>query len=213
MEYSKEEIDEIRKQLIEQIKKSVAEDKAEQTVQSIQAMSDEQLVAFLQENNLQVKNREEGGKCIFCSIVFGEIPSTKLAENEKAIAILEINPISEGHTLVIPKNHIEKEEDLDDKTKELAQQIKQVLKDSLNPKEIKIFTNQIMGHQTINILPIYNDEKIDSPGQKKTPEQLLETQKKILQKVGEKKQEKTKENLEKKQEINQEDIILTKRIP
>ena len=43
--------------------------------------------------------------CIFCKIVRGEIPSAKVLENEKVLAFLDINPVSKGHTLVIPKAH------------------------------------------------------------------------------------------------------------
>jgi len=44
--------------------------------------------------------------CIFCKIVKGEISSTKIFEDENFLAFLDIRPISAGHTLVIPKNHI-----------------------------------------------------------------------------------------------------------
>lgn len=43
--------------------------------------------------------------CIFCKIVNGEIPSKKIYEDEKIFAFLDINPVSTGHTLVIPKEH------------------------------------------------------------------------------------------------------------
>ncbi|GHU53639.1 hypothetical protein FACS189496_5130 [Bacilli bacterium] len=42
-------------------------------------------------------------KCIFCDIINGVIPCKLIAENEGAIAFLDVNPISDGHTLVIPK--------------------------------------------------------------------------------------------------------------
>lgn len=45
--------------------------------------------------------------CIFCRIIRGEIPSTKVYENEHVLAFLDINPIAPGHTLVIPKAHCE----------------------------------------------------------------------------------------------------------
>ena len=45
--------------------------------------------------------------CIFCKIIKGEIPSFKVYEDEKVFAFEDINPISPGHTLVIPKNHAE----------------------------------------------------------------------------------------------------------
>lgn len=42
--------------------------------------------------------------CIFCKIVNGEIPSTKVFEDENFLAFLDIRPVSAGHTLIIPKN-------------------------------------------------------------------------------------------------------------
>lgn len=43
--------------------------------------------------------------CIFCKIVAGEIPCYKLAENDAALAFLDIGPLSQGHCLIIPRNH------------------------------------------------------------------------------------------------------------
>ena len=43
--------------------------------------------------------------CIFCAIAAGEIPCFKVYEDDLVLAYLDINPFSEGHTLVIPKNH------------------------------------------------------------------------------------------------------------
>lgn len=43
--------------------------------------------------------------CIFCKIVKGEIPSYKIYEDDKVLAFLDINPYSNGHTLIIPKEH------------------------------------------------------------------------------------------------------------
>ncbi len=45
--------------------------------------------------------------CVFCKIVKCEIKSWKVYENERAYAFLDIHPVSEYHTLVIPKNHYE----------------------------------------------------------------------------------------------------------
>ncbi|ERS95452.1 hypothetical protein HMPREF1624_08330 [Sporothrix schenckii ATCC 58251] len=52
--------------------------------------------------------------CIFCKIVKGEIPCFKLFETEKSLAFLDINPLSRGHALVIPKFHGEKLLDIPD---------------------------------------------------------------------------------------------------
>lgn len=43
--------------------------------------------------------------CIFCSIVSGKIPSVKIYENDAVLAFLDAGPISDGHLLVIPKEH------------------------------------------------------------------------------------------------------------
>jgi histidine triad (HIT) family protein len=46
--------------------------------------------------------------CIFCKIAAGQIPSVKIYEDENVLAFLDIGPLSDGHTLVIPKKHYEK---------------------------------------------------------------------------------------------------------
>jgi histidine triad (HIT) family protein len=50
--------------------------------------------------------------CIFCSIVDGEIPGRIVHEADDAIAFLDANPLARGHTLVIPKNHHERLDDV-----------------------------------------------------------------------------------------------------
>ena len=46
-------------------------------------------------------------KCVFCSIVAGDIPCVKVYEDASILAFLDIGPVAEGHTLVIPKAHFE----------------------------------------------------------------------------------------------------------
>ena len=46
--------------------------------------------------------------CIFCKMVAGEVPVTKIYEDEVVLSFLDIGPISDGHTLVIPKRHCER---------------------------------------------------------------------------------------------------------
>ena len=43
--------------------------------------------------------------CVFCKIVKGELPSYKLYEDDVVLVFLSIDPISNGHTLIIPKKH------------------------------------------------------------------------------------------------------------
>ena len=43
--------------------------------------------------------------CLFCKIVAGEIPGTKVAEDERTVAFMDINPATRGHLLVVPREH------------------------------------------------------------------------------------------------------------
>src|SRR5215210_5213069 len=43
--------------------------------------------------------------CLFCKIVAGEIPATRVREDERTIAFMDINPATRGHLLVIPREH------------------------------------------------------------------------------------------------------------
>ncbi len=50
--------------------------------------------------------------CIFCRIVRGEVPAHKVYEDDKVVAFLDIYPINPGHTLIVPKQHYERLEDV-----------------------------------------------------------------------------------------------------
>jgi histidine triad (HIT) family protein len=54
--------------------------------------------------------------CIFCAIAAKRAPASIVYENQKAIAFLDIHPVVEGHTLVIPKNHCRNVFDIDDES-------------------------------------------------------------------------------------------------
>ncbi len=51
--------------------------------------------------------------CIFCQIAAGQIPATKIYEDETVVAFADISPITPGHTLIIPKKHAENIYDMD----------------------------------------------------------------------------------------------------
>ncbi len=54
--------------------------------------------------------------CIFCKIIKKEVPSTKVYEDEKFLAFLDVHPVSDGHLLVVPKKHFVWMQDADDET-------------------------------------------------------------------------------------------------
>ena len=43
--------------------------------------------------------------CLFCRIASGELPSTRVAEDERTVAFMDINPATRGHVLVVPREH------------------------------------------------------------------------------------------------------------
>ena len=107
---TKEQEGGLKKQIIHHIEESFPEDKREFAKKRIESMSSSELEEFLAKNNLamgQSNNKTQLGQqsCVFCSIVSGDIPSHKIDENISAIAVLEINPVSKGHALIIPKEH------------------------------------------------------------------------------------------------------------
>lgn len=63
---------------------------------------------------LALKSKIFGGMTIFSKIIAGEIPSYKIAENDKFFAFLDIFPLREGHVLVVPKTETDKLFDLPD---------------------------------------------------------------------------------------------------
>ena len=56
----------------------------------------------------QRKKGMQDPNCIFCKIIAGEIPAKIIMQNEKAMVLLDAFPLAPGHTLVIPKSHYTK---------------------------------------------------------------------------------------------------------
>ena len=65
--------------------------------------------------------------CIFCKIIKGEIPSTKVYEDDNVFAFKDINPAAPIHLLVIPKKHIESLKDLKEEDKEYVWKIHEAI--------------------------------------------------------------------------------------
>jgi histidine triad (HIT) family protein len=101
--------------------------------------------------------------CVFCKIVKGEIPCFKIFEDERVLAFADINPISRGHCLVIPKIHAENllvipEEDLF-AVHRAAKDISSALKNVLGAAGIACIqlngraVNQVVMHYHLHLIP------------------------------------------------------------
>ena len=106
-------------------------------------------------------------ECLFCKIINGEIPCYKIYENDDVLAFLDINPDSDGHTLVIPKKHFTDLDDIDLETltaiNKASKEIKKLLEEKLDCDGISLLQNngdvQEVKHYHLHLKPYYNDKK------------------------------------------------------
>ena len=108
--------------------------------------------------------------CIFCKIIKGEIPSRTVYEDEQIKIIMNINPSTDGHLLVLPKEHMV---NLMDTSNELITHaldvvrntIYPLLKEKLNCEGLTLAQNNEMGqeikHYHIHLIPRYKDDGAD----------------------------------------------------
>jgi histidine triad (HIT) family protein len=124
---------------------------------------------------------------IFSKIIKGEIPSFKIAENEKFFAFLDINPLVEGHTLVIPKLEVDKFLDMpEDYLSEIlifAKPIATAIEKTIPCKRCGLSVVGLeVPHAHLHLIPLNNMDDINFTRKKLSPteEELQKTQQKIL---------------------------------
>jgi histidine triad (HIT) family protein len=106
--------------------------------------------------------------CIFCKIIKGEIPCFKVFEDDNVLAFADINPISRGHVLIIPKRHVENmweatEEELVIVMR-TAKKLVHAIKDAINPDGVAVLqlngkaVNQVVMHYHFHLIPRSKEE-------------------------------------------------------
>ena len=105
--------------------------------------------------------------CIFCKIAAGEIPSRKIYEDSDLIAIMDLNPTSKGHSLIIPKEHCTNIYDIDEdiaaKVMKTAKKLATKMTVALNCDGFNLLQNngetagQTMFHFQMHLIPRYKD--------------------------------------------------------
>ena len=105
--------------------------------------------------------------CIFCEIISGNIPSSKVYEDENVLAILDISQTTKGHTLVMPKKHYENFLEMPEEEYEnlmgITQKLSRHILQKLDAKgcNILINTNEVAGqtvmHAHVHIIPRYDE--------------------------------------------------------
>lgn len=178
---NKEELKKIKEELISQIDSWQASDEQKQAAkEQISSLPDDKFEEFLAKNNVIQRDKSE---CPFCLIKEGKISSYKIGESKNALAVLEINPLSRGHVIIIPGKHQEGKPE--EEVNKFAEQIAQDLKEKLKPKDVKVYGNQIQGHTIINVVPNYGEKQ----ERKKAENKELEEMQKFLKQEAKQKEE------------------------
>lgn len=109
-------------------------------------------------------------ECIFCSIAQGKIPCAKVFEDNEVLAFLDVNPLTKGHALVIPKKHFENVFDIEENALEkiiiAAKRISAKMKEVLKADGIRLSQSngaragQVIFHFHLHIIPRYHDDRI-----------------------------------------------------
>jgi len=120
--------------------------------------------------------------CVFCRIVSGEIPCWKVLETEHALAFLDLEPVMEYHTLVIPKAHyadlFSVPEDVLCQTGSAIKQVVRLYQDKLGIENMHLFNNsgkfarQTVFHLYFHIVPVGPGRPL--AGFQKQPEMVRE---------------------------------------
>lgn len=103
---------------------------------------------------------------IFSRIIDGEIPSYKVAEDENYYAFLDINPLTEGHTLVVPKKEVDYIFDLDDRTLAgmilFAKKVARKIEKQIDCVRVAVVVLGLeVPHAHIHLIPIKSENDVD----------------------------------------------------
>lgn len=106
--------------------------------------------------------------CIFCKVVSGELPSSKVYENEEILVFLDINPVNLGHALVIPKKHFENIYETPEDTLAhmitTAKIVSKAIKKARNASGVNVIMNndasagQVIFHSHMHIIPRFEGD-------------------------------------------------------
>lgn len=100
---------------------------------------------------------------IFTKIIKGKIPCYKIFEDEKVFAILDIEPLSDGHVLLFPKKQVDLLWDLDDETYkhlfDIAKKLSKKIQSEMNPLRVGMVVEGFgVPHAHIHLVPLYDND-------------------------------------------------------
>lgn len=126
-------------------------------------------------------------ECIFCRIIAGEIPDYRIWENENFIATLDIRPINDGHTLIIPKEHEDYVFDLPmpiySKLFSAGKLLAPVIQQAINCKRVGMVIEGFgVPHAHLHLVPINHGNELDPHRAHEVLEGELQSMQKKLKK-------------------------------
>ncbi|KAI0794373.1 HIT-like domain-containing protein [Fomes fomentarius] len=130
--------------------------------------------------------------CFFCKIANGEIPAFKILETDLNYAFLDIGPLSEGHTLIIPKYHSDRMDEVPDEYLAEILPLAKKIATAIGVVDYNILQNngkiahQHVFHVHFHVIPKPNEQEgliIGWPRVEQPKDVLAETQQKIIQKL------------------------------
>ena len=111
--------------------------------------------------------------CIFCGIITGEIPGQIVDSDEHTVAFMDINPATEGHALVVPRNHVADLLDASDadleQTMVAARRLARKMETALEPAGFNVLNAcrpaawQTVFHYHLHVIPRYEDDPLKLP--------------------------------------------------
>jgi histidine triad (HIT) family protein len=113
--------------------------------------------------------------CLFCKIAAGEVPSTRVREDERTIAFMDINPATRGHLLVIPREHATDVRDIDDDDLSAVmasgRELARMMEEKLGADGVNLLNScgraawQTVFHFHLHVIPRYDNDPLRLPWQ------------------------------------------------
>jgi histidine triad (HIT) family protein len=111
--------------------------------------------------------------CIFCKVLAGDIPSEMVDSDDRTVAVMDINPATRGHVVVITREHAENLFDVSDEdllaVMQMARRVAERMKQTLEPGGFNILHNigrvawQSIFHFHLHVIPRYEDDALQLP--------------------------------------------------
>ncbi len=130
-----------------------------------------------------MQKSETNSECVFCKIAAGQIPCYKVYEDENFLGFLNIKPHTKGHTLLIPKIHVEEilvsSDETSDELFRVGKNLAKKIKNIFNPDKVAfVLAGQGVPHLHLHLFPMNEEDDLNPiNAYDASKEELVEAQK------------------------------------